>query len=88
MSIPTPAFVDREVKKHRFSSPQPIKMFPVTQKHYWALDLHEFRVGDEAYDIATGDKVSDFQVYPRVLHCTEYQTPYSYTRRHIWTRVR
>jgi hypothetical protein len=26
----------------------PIRMFPVTQKHYWAVDLHEFRVGNQA----------------------------------------
>merc|ERR1712100_753101 len=27
-----------------------IRMFPVTQAHYWALDLHDFRIGDESID--------------------------------------
>jgi hypothetical protein len=30
-----------------------IVLFPVTQAHYWALDLHEFRVGDEKFDIGS-----------------------------------
>merc|ERR1719420_1085940 len=27
--------------------------FPVTQAHYWAIDLHEFRVGDEAVPVTS-----------------------------------
>jgi len=31
-----------------------ISWFPVTQAHYWAMDLVEFRVGDEVYQVTTG----------------------------------
>lgn len=31
-----------------------LKWFPVTQAHYWAMDLLEFRVGDERYEVTTG----------------------------------
>jgi pepsin A len=33
----------------------PIVLFPVSQAHYWALDLHEFRVGSERLHIGGGD---------------------------------
>ncbi|CAD7965135.1 unnamed protein product [Amoebophrya sp. A120] len=35
----------------------PIKRFNVTQQHYWSLDLYQFRVGDEIYDVSTGEFV-------------------------------
>ncbi|CAD7948646.1 unnamed protein product [Amoebophrya sp. A25] len=35
----------------------PIKRYNVTQPHYWAIDLLEFRVGDEAYDVEAGERI-------------------------------
>lgn len=34
----------------------PMRMFPVSQAHYWALDLEYFKVGDEVIDIAHVDE--------------------------------
>merc|ERR1719161_1974304 len=31
-----------------------LKWFPVSQAHYWAMDLLEFRVGDKKYEVTTG----------------------------------
>eukprot|EP00746_Dinoflagellata_sp_MGD_P001331 gnl/MRDRNA2_/MRDRNA2_102505_c0_seq1.p1 gnl/MRDRNA2_/MRDRNA2_102505_c0~~gnl/MRDRNA2_/MRDRNA2_102505_c0_seq1.p1 ORF type:complete len:591 (+),score=104.54 gnl/MRDRNA2_/MRDRNA2_102505_c0_seq1:142-1914(+) len=31
-----------------------LKWFPVTQAHYWAMDLLEFRVGEEKFEVTTG----------------------------------
>jgi pepsin A len=36
-----------------------INMFPVTQAHYWAVDLHALHVGSEKLDIETGSTIAD-----------------------------
>lgn len=40
---------------------KPIRVFPVVQQHYWALALHSFRVGNEVYDISTGERLDSSQ---------------------------
>jgi len=35
-----------------------LRWFPVTQAHYWAMDLLEFRVGNDRYEVTTGSSSS------------------------------
>lgn len=50
---------------------KPIKMFPVTQQHYWALDLFEFRIGNQAFDILTGEEIKS-SVHVKVKGATSF----------------
>eukprot|EP00392_Amoebophrya_sp_AT5.2_P018451 g18991.t1 len=40
------------VDEHFYEAP--IRRYNVTQEHYWSLDLLQFRVGNEVYDVETG----------------------------------
>jgi len=38
----------------------PIRMFPVIQEHYWALELVDFLIGNESYAVDTGPKYGNW----------------------------
>ena len=38
----------------------PIRMFPVVQEHYWALELVDFLIGSESYAVDTGPRYGNW----------------------------